>query len=198
MKHRFQHICYDAVALLEDCNTLKEFMKRSVKQSELHPELWKPETYRGEAFEALVEVLINASPIDKRINIVDYQPWASYTIGTASNTTSGDYGVDGFGYSHNGNPHYVQAKFRGNTVQTLTANGDHISNFVAKASRHSNKHFKGQEIGMTIFTTAKDLHQAVNENMYEDDVTVLGYKELSKLIDENTSFWSIFKREMNV
>jgi predicted helicase len=187
MQHRFKHTCYDVRKLLLGCTTLKEFVKRSVKQSEERPELWDPMTYRGDAFEALVEVLINCSPIDKRINIVNYSPWDTKKFGD-------DMGVDGLGKSHNGNPHTVQVKFRSNPTELLTANKDHISNFVAK----SLSMYKGQDVDMTIFTTANSLLKTTNEGMYHDMVRTMGFKEISKMIDKNQSFWYIFCNEMGI
>jgi hypothetical protein len=161
-------------------------MKRLIKQSESQPERWDPMTYRGDGFEALVETLITLSPIDKRINIVDYRPWNSKIDGP-------DMGIDGLGKSHDGTIHTVQAKFRSNTDSQLTANEDHISNFVAKSSMM----YRGKNVNMTIFTTAKNLLSVVNEEMYHDQVRVLGYNEISKMIDDNHAFWSCFRSEMN-
>jgi len=185
MNHRFKHTCYDVNALLDNCNTLKEFMKRIVKQSEAHPEMWDPMTYRGDGFEALVEVLITYSPIDARINIVDYRPWDSSQDGP-------DMGIDGTGFSHNGTIHTVQVKFRANNQRDLTANEDHISNFV---SNSTTKYF-GKIFDMTLFTTAKGLNRNISQDMYHDRVRTLEYKHISKMIDKNDSFWSKFKQEM--
>ena len=160
-------------------------MTRLVKQSESDPDMWNPLTYRGDGFEAFVEVLIKYSPIDKRINIVNYSPWDVKVHGD-------DMGVDGLGVSHNGNPHTVQMKFRSNVERELTANEDHISNFVAKSlSMH-----QGVAVDMTIFTTGKDLMESVNEGMYHGQVRTLGYRDLTKLVDKNPPFWSAFRAEM--
>jgi hypothetical protein len=161
-------------------------MKRLVKQGEAYPERWDPNVYYGDGFEALVEVLINHSTIDKRIDIVDYRPWNTKLDGD-------DMGVDGLGLAHDGSTHTVQIKFRNNTTEVLTSNKDHISNFVAK----SLSMYPNERVKMTLFTTGDSLHEKVNEGMYHGKVRTLGYKELSKLIDKNDSFWSIFRREMN-
>jgi hypothetical protein len=181
MKHDFKAICYDVDALLEGVETLAQFMRRLIKQSETKPDYWPPMEYRGKGFEAFVEVLINASPIDKRIGIVGYVP-----------VLEDDMGVDGEGASFDGKPHTVQVKFRSNTTKQLTANQDHISNFVAKSlSMH-----KGEDIDMTIFTTAKDLLEPVNQGMYHGQVRTLGVKELKRLVDKNPAFWSLFRKEL--
>lgn len=186
-KHDFKHICYDVEKLFDGVDTLSKFINRLEKQCSLHPERWSSEDYKGKAFEALVEVLILYSPIDKRINIVDYIPILKQ-----------DYGIDGEGKSHDGRSHTVQCKFRGNVNTTLTANEDHISNFVsASDSRYLDEMMKtGKRIDMTIFTTAKDLNTKINEKMYGDRVRVIGYKELCQLINGNIVFWKLFKNSL--
>jgi hypothetical protein len=51
---------------------------------------------------------------------------------------------------------------------------------------------------MTVFTTAKGLAQKIADEMYHGRVRTLGYKELSKLIDNNQAFWELFRKEMGV
>lgn len=185
MKHRFLNTCYNPAELLVGCNKLGTYMRRLVKQSDSDPDMWDPLVYRGDGFEALVEVLVAASPIDKRINLSNYQPWDVGTHGP-------DMGVDGIGTTHGGEPHTVQIKFRNNTQQTLTANEDHISNFVAKSlSMHPNV-----TVHMTVFTTADSLMESTNQEMYHGRVKTLGYRELTKLVDGNAAFWNIFRAEM--
>jgi hypothetical protein len=187
MKHRFKHICYNVNDLLIGCTTLKEFIKRADKQSKLHPENWDSETYKGDALEALVEVLINSSPIDKRINITNYSPWNTDTQGK-------DRGIDGTGLSHDEKPHTVQIKSRTNTTGYLEANNDKLSNFVAMSCTL----YMGKEVDMTIFTTAEGVVNHTLEEMYSDKVRVIGYKEMAKLIDNNLAFWKTFYNEMLV
>jgi hypothetical protein len=169
-KHDFKHICYNSEDLFSNVDNLSKFMNRLDKQSVLHPERWSPEDYKGKALEALIEVLILTSPVDARIDIIDYEP-----------VLKQDYGIDGVGKSHHGETHTVQIKYRSNVVKSLTANEDHISNFVAKSdSDYLDEMIStGKKIKMTIFTTAKDLNQKVNEGIYRDRVRVVGYKELS-------------------
>jgi hypothetical protein len=181
IKHDFKFICYDVNELLDKVDTLSKFMNRLEKQSCKFPEKWSEENYKGKAFEFLINVLIHYSPIDKRINIVDYEP-----------VLKSDYGIDGVGKSHNGKIHTIQNKYRSNSTKILTANKDHISNFVA----HSYTKY-GTDIDMTIFTTAKDLLEKTNNNMYGGKVRVLGYNEVKKLIDGNLPFWILFKEELS-
>lgn len=188
MKHRFKSICPDAGKLLKDVDKLSAFMRKADKLSNDPVWIsrnWTPDDYKGDALEALVEVLILYSPIDKRINIVDYRPHDNKLDGK-------DMGIDGYGISHDGKLHTVQVKYRSNVRKDLTANEDHISNFVAKTTSSP----KYRDADMTIFTTAKDLNTQVKEDMYHDRVRVIGYKELTKLIDGNLPFWRLFRTEM--
>jgi hypothetical protein len=191
MKHRFKLICPNADKLLKGVDKLSTFM-RNVEKLSSDP-AWLSLTrsqaeYKGDALEALVEVLITLSPIDKRINIVEYRPHNNKVDGK-------DMGVDGYGLSHTGNLHTIQVKYRSNTQRDLTANEDHISNFVAK-TRTSPTY---RTADMTIFTTAKGLNQKILQDMYHDDnVNVLNYKDLVKLVDANLPFWNAFRAEMGV
>jgi len=179
MIHHFPKICYNADELLNDCNKVSTFIKRLRKQADSNPDYFEPHSYFGDGFEALVETLIKNSPIDPRIYIRDYRP-----------ITENDMGVDGFGYGPDGEIHTVQVKARSNPDGVLTANRDHISNFVA----HSQMKYKATH--MTIFTTAKDLHEEINEQMYMGSVRTIGYNDLRKLLDKNENFWRIFRDEV--
>lgn len=190
MKHRFKKICPNADKLLKGVSKMSAFMG-NVDRLSTDPAWtsgnWTPDEYKGDALEALVEVLITHSPIDKRINIVEYRPHDNKTDGN-------DMGIDGYGVSHDGNPHTIQVKYRSNVLRDLTANEDHISNFVAKTASSP----RYRDADMTIFTTAKNLNQKTNEGMYHDRVRVLGYKDLCRLVDANHAFWQAFRREMGV
>ena len=191
MKHRFKTICPNADKLLKGVDKLGAFMSNVDKLS-TDPAWslgnWTPDEYKGGALEALVEVLVNYSPIDKRINIVDYRPHDNKVDGK-------DMGIDGYGVSHNGNLHTVQVKYRSNTQNDLTANEDHISNFVAKT--RTSPTYRCAD--MTIFTTAKGLNQKILQEMYHDDgINILNYKDLCKVVDANPAFWRAFRAEMGV
>lgn len=188
IQHRFKHICPDASKLLDGVETLSVFMRRVDKLSNDPKWItanWSPEEYKGDAFEVFVEVLVKHSPIDKRINIIDYRPHNQKVDGH-------DMGIDGYGRSHSGKLHTVQVKYRSNTQSILTANQDHIANFVAKTA--TSPIYKDAD--MTVFTTAKDLNNTVNEHMFGGRVRVIGYRQLAKFVDKNVAFWDIFRKEM--
>ena len=182
MKHYFAHECYSIDELLEGCNKLSTFMTRARKQADANAIYIDPEVYFGNAFEAFVESIIIQMGTTPAIQIKDYSP-----------VLENDLGVDGFGYGPDGEIHTVQAKARGNSNQSLTANRDHISNFVA----HSHAKFGGESKVkyMTIFTTAKDLH-VVTQEMYNNEVRVIGNSHLRKMVDNNAMFWSNFRDQL--
>ncbi len=182
MKHPFKQYCYDVDKLIVGVTKLSQFMKRLQSQAQTDPDSFEPNKYYGDGFEALIESLIRQFASDKRIYIRDYVP-----------VIDDDLGVDGYGYGPNGEIHTVQIKARSNPLGVLTANRDHISNFVA----HSHSKFGGESKvkWMTIFTTAKDLHEVTRE-MYNNEVRVLGGSELSRLIDGNEMFWTRFREEL--
>jgi len=187
MKHVFKNLCYNPNTLLNGCVKLSTFMSRLNKQAaEDNGMGWTSDDYKGMAFEALIEVLINASPIDKRINIIDYEPANTSKHGR-------DMGRDGYGRSHNGNLHTTQVKYRSDCMADLTTK-DGISNFVANTL--SDPVYKDAD--MTIFTTAKNLNQVISEDMYHNRVRTLGYRDLTKLVDANTAFWDHFRTEMGI
>lgn len=181
MKHNFKHYCYNKDELLDSCKKLSTFMSRLKKQSKCPHNSWQhePESYYGSGFEALIEVLINSFGLMNSIQIKDYTP-----------ILEDDMGVDGFGYGPFGEIHTVQVKARSDVNSVLTANKDHISNFVA----HSLAKYNAQH--MTIFTTAKGLHEGVSDNMYMNKVRTFGYNEIRLLIDNNEMFWQKFRDDL--
>lgn len=187
MKHAFKYRCYDPKALLTKCNKLSTFMSRLSAQSDEDRGMgWTSDEYKGMGFEAFVEVLVCASPIDKRIGITGYRPANSKIDGA-------DMGIDGYGTSHDGNLHTIQVKYRSNVTADLSTR-DMISNFVAKTASSP----KYKDADMTLFTTAKGLGRKISEDMYHDRVRTLGYSEISKLVDGNMAFWDLFRSEMGV
>ena len=179
MKHHFKYICYDIDELTSGVTKLRTFMSRLRKQAVTDPDAWDPDTYFGLGFEAMVESLINQMGSSPYIQLKDYTP-----------VTKGDMGVDGVGYGPNGETHTVQVKARTNTDSTLTANRDHISNFVA----HSLLKYGAET--MTIITTASGLHEVISQDMYQGKVRTIGFEDLRRLVDNNAMFWSQFRDDL--
>jgi len=182
LKHPFKDYCYNVDDLF-GADKLSTFMNKLRKQSYLYPDDIDPDSYFGDGFEALIESLIWQQGRTKKIMIKNYVP-----------VLQDDMGVDGYGYTIDGEIATVQCKARSNSEKSLTANTDHISNFVA----HSHSKFGGDSKvkHMVLFTTAKDLHRDVANDMYSGEVTVLGNQEIRILIDNNPMFWETFRDQL--
>lgn len=188
LEHSFIRHAYDLKGLLQDCNKLSTFCTRLEKQSLLFPDRIDPNTYKGDGFELFVEALIKLHPVDRRIGVGNYTPISKSTQ---------DIGVDGFGTGLNGQSATVQVKYRGNGTVLLTANTDHLSNFVAGSLLHYKVSPDNNE-NMLIITTAKGLHHFTDVEMYGKKVRCLGIVELKKLVDSNNLFWNSFRELCNI
>jgi hypothetical protein len=114
MQHRFKTTCLDASKLLDGCYKLSTFMNRLNKMSvaqEGNGYGWTADEFKGDGFEALIEVLINCMSADKRIGIRNYAPW-----------TGKDMGIDGVGATNEvkSRPVTVQVKYRSDVTSELT------------------------------------------------------------------------------
>ena len=187
MQHRFKTTCLEANKLLDNCYKLSTFMNRLNKMAiaqEGNGYGWTADEFKGDGFEALVEVLINCMSADKRIGIRDYAPW-----------TGKDMGIDGVGTTNEvkSRPVTVQVKYRSDVTSELTT-ADGISNFVAMSAtsdEYSNAH-------MVYFTTAKGINRNILEQMYNSKPKVFGFKDVKKFIDNNAVFWDTFRAEMGI
>lgn len=187
MQHRFKTICLDASKLLDGCHKLSTFMNRVNKMAtaqEGNGYGWTADEFKGDAFEALVEVLINSMQGDKRIGIRDYAPW-----------TGKDMGIDGVGISNEikSRPVTVQVKYRSDVTSELTTQ-DGISNFVAMSTTSD----EYRDAHMVYFTTAKGINQNILEQMYNSKPKVFAHKDIKKFIDNNAYFWDTFRSEMGI
>jgi hypothetical protein len=183
LKHGFLITCHDVKQLLKGCNKISTFVARVEKQSLLYPDRYDPMKYRGDALELFAEALIKLSPIDNRIGIGDYKI-----------VEETDVGVDGVGIGTNNNPSTVQVKFRNDSRTLLTANTDHLSNFVTASILHYNVKPEDTK-NMLVITTAKGLHHFTDNQMFLNKVRCLNYENLRDLVDNNLLFWNKF-REM--
>lgn len=181
LDHIFLKRCHDKAELLIDCNKLSTFLSRLNKQSVRFPDRYEPEKYKGHGFEMFCEALIKLSPVDNRIAISDYQ-----LVQTA------DTGVDGFGVGINGKPATTQCKLRSDSTILLTANEDHLSNFIA-ASQNRYGVDVNDKNNMLIITTAEGLNFFTESEMLYNKVRCIGYKQLRELVDNNIPFWNHFR-----
>ena len=184
LTHPFKVRCHDLPALIGECSKLSTFCSRLEKQADWHPDRYDRDKYVGDGFELLIEALIKLSPVDNRIAIGDYQV-----------VTEDDLGVDGVGKGINGKVATVQCKYRSNSTTVLTANQDHLSNFVMTSlidDRYGVD--KNDTKNMIVFTTAKGMHHFTDAEMFKNKVRCLGYEELRGLLDNNELFWHEFRR----
>jgi hypothetical protein len=178
LEHHFKNTCYDIDKLCKDVKNYKDFEKRLDKQCQLNPDMWAPDSYKGDGFEILVEAIIKLNPTNTRINITNYVP-----------SVVDEQGIDGSGETFDGMPHEVQAKCWGNSQAYITETRHHIAMFPAMAGT---KHM-GKEFQMTLFTTAKDLHPILDN--FNGKVRVLGRSDIEPLVNTPT-FWKLFHNLM--
>lgn len=184
LDHKFAKLCNCKATLLKDVTTLAQFMKNIKKEAKTQYSLYKDEnTFKGDAFECFVEFFNKKLPV----YINAYTPLAN---------ADRDTGVDGIGTGLNGKLATVQIKYRENTISSLTANEDHLSNFawtsVAKYGVDVN-----DDKNMLVFTTAKDLHYFTKDEMLLGKVVCIGYDTLCAFVDNNVVFWQDFEESLN-
>ena len=187
MQHRFKNTCLDASKLLDGCYKLSTFMNRLNKMAEEQEGNgygWTSDEFKGDGFEAFIEVMINCMQGDKRIGIRNYAPWQGK-----------DMGIDGTGTSNEpkSKPVTVQIKYRSNVTEELTT-ADGISNFVAMSTTSDDY----KDAHMVYFTTAKGINRNILEQMYNDKPKVFSHKDIKRLVDNNAYFWDTFRTEMGI
>jgi hypothetical protein len=182
LEHHFLKTCHDIKELLQNVKKLNTFISRLERQSQLFPNRYDPDKYKGDGFEFFTEALLKLSPVDNRIAIGNYHP-----------ELGDDTGVDGYGIGIDGKPATVQVKFRSNADQQLTANQDHLSNF-GFASQNRYGVDVNSTTNMLIVTSASGLHYFTEEHMLLNKVRVLGRETLRDLVDNNELFWNNFRK----
>ena len=185
LEHHFVKTCHDINNLLKDVKKLNTYISRLERQSNLYPNRYDPETYKGDGFELFTEALLKLSPIDNRLGIGNYQIEKGQ-----------DTGVDGFGIGIDGRPATVQVKFRSNNEQYLTANDDHLSNFVVVSQNRYNVPVDATN-NMLIITSAAGVHHFTESAMFQNKIVVFGREQLRRLVDNNILFWDTFRQLVN-
>lgn len=178
--------------LLNDVNTLEKFISRIEKYCSIDTEHLsnqdqidkRKNKFRGDAFEVFVEFLLKSHPYDRRIGISNYTPAAA----------AEDFGIDGYGIGTNLRNATVQIKYRSNGDAELTANNDHLINFLGASQNHLIHRVNiDDKENMLIITCAKGVNRITNENMLHNKVRWLGREELKQLVDNNLPFWNDFR-----
>lgn len=178
------------------CSKVSTFVTNTINGAKIiekeYSDYYDPNDFKGHALEVLIEFWIRNSPFDNRLGIMDYTP----VVGSEE-----DWGVDGFGKSLiDSCAATLQSKFRSNSEKFLTANSDHISNFVAHSYAKyfdsdtqismAMKEKEGLCVdNMLIITTARDLHPKMTEEMYNKKVRVINYENMKSMLDDCKAFW---------
>lgn len=179
--------------LLDGVNTLAQFEKNCKKYAKVAGKTYDSDEaqqiyndYVGATFEVFAEVLLKTHGFDRRIGISNYEP---------INSSNGDkdLGVDGHGIGTNGRPATVQVKFRANPAYQLTANNDHLSNFMVDSWHRYNVEFTDVE-NMLVITNCAGLHYHTRDEMLRGKVRCLSGFELRELVDNNIPFWDTMRK----
>lgn len=142
----------------------------------------------GDCFEVFGEALLKLGGNNREIGVHDFQPLAH---------NDRDVGVDGTGIGTNGYPATVQFKFRGDINYVLSANDDHLSNFVVASQNKYGVRFSDVE-HMIIITTAKSIANFSINHMLHGKVRVVTRDLLEGMVDGNVPFWDNFRRATGV
>ena len=183
--------------ILKDINTLAGFERRIKKFCDTETDYLtddergkKIRTFLGDAWEVFVEMLLKSHPYDRRIGVSHYRPFHPL-FGNE------DHGVDGIGTGTNGSVATVQAKFKGNPRDTLTANGAHLTNFLAASQNEHGVSLEHTE-NMLVITNCQGLHYYTEEKMLFKKVRCLGRDAMEQFVDNNIPFWDEFRRATSV
>lgn len=195
LNHSARYTIGDWAAILEKTTTMRQFIDKMVqsadnykvtvtKDADLQSKIYNK--YTGDTFEAFVELFIKLHGTDRRIGIHNYKP---------VNIDNGDedLGVDATGTGTNGKPATVQAKFRINMKSSLSANEDHLSNFVV-SSWHDHGVDMADTENMLIVTTCSGLHHKTHDKMLKGKVRCINLAIIEKFVNHNENFWNEFRR----
>lgn len=147
------------------------------------PNRYKPEDFKGDAFEWFAEFFFKTYGNDKLfLNVADYQPIKGQ-----------EYGVDGIGkYVKDLTKNVaVQIKYKSNLNATLSSDRDKLSNFglnsIAKYGVEVDEKY------LIVFTSAKGIARTTLK-IFNDKVTCINGEIIKRYIDNNESFWREFQK----
>ena len=183
IKHGFGSRAHDIVGLFDKTNKISSFMTKLEKQAKLDPDRYDRDKYVGDGFEFLIEIFIKASEFDKRVNILNYEP-----------VQSDDNGVDGVGINSKKEKCAIQIKYRSNTMQRLTANQDHLTNFTNDAMMKYRIIIPENNTEIPrhyVFTTAAGLNFYTDSDVFNGFVKCYGIDDLKYFLDNNLHFWDL-------
>lgn len=183
IQHGFGKRAHNIVGLFDKTNKISTFMRKLETQAKIDPDRYDRDKYVGDGLEFLINIFTKTTEFDKRVNIINYEP-----------VQSDDNGVDGIGLNALGEKCAIQIKYRSNTMQRLTANQDHLSNFIADAM------FKYKIVAPDdntkvprhyVFTTAAGLNFYTDNEMFKGYVKCYGIDDMKYFLDDNLHFWNL-------
>jgi hypothetical protein len=92
-------------------------------------------------------------------------------------------------------PAAVQCKFKSSLKGLLTANDDHLCNFVV-AANHKYGVSVDDANNLLVVTTAENIHPHTKANMLHNKVRCVGIDHLRLLVNNNLPFWAEFKQSI--
>lgn len=181
IEHHFLTTCHDIIGLFKNVNKISTFCTNLEKQANLRPDSYSYESYVGDGFEFLIEILIKSSPCDNRIGITNYHPVKNNV----------DNGVDGYGINLLNKKCSIQVKYRNNKNSLLTSSKDGLDSFMTESMYNEVFPENNEKIkNHYIFTTAEGLHHYTNDVKFRKSIKCIGYQQLRELLDNNINFWN--------
>jgi hypothetical protein len=212
LNHIFHAQCFDRVALFSSMDkvvkgvpsmvankcTVTNYMERVKEQAhgkanEISNGLTRfdPDKYIGNGFEILVECIVKFMGGHPAIGIVDYEP-----------ISKNDNGVDGVGKCiYDMQTSTVQAKYRSNPYELLSADRDRLSMFFTNSTLHHGVKPipdgpDGKLRKMLVITSSNGLAHHTKEVIFRNNIRCLGNEWLKQIIDGNLAFWLTFRNAM--
>ena len=222
-KHSFFKYCIDPTEF-DNCTTLRQFLQLLKKQSNLDEakipyredlksnqnedddlKTIKAPRYFGAGVEALAETFFEV------FGMSDYN-LGNYISQDTIEEDLEDTGYDAVAVTAKqkkygkqlpkicgpGDPIWIQIKGSLNPTKEHTTNdGSRIMNFFANAQVNARASGTANSMRCILFTTAKGLHYKLDNNT-KGDIEVVGYKKISKQVDNNILFWNQFRNKIGL
>lgn len=171
--------------LFKDTNTLTKLTNKIIKISKSYESYAYEDInkLKGDLFEIFAECFFKILSADNRIGIYNYQP-----------APIDEIGLDAFGIGMDTKPATIQVKFRSDATTELVQEDINQLYLYSIAKYGVDKDTKNNII---VFTNAKGLHWKTESVTLLNRVKSIGYSEISKLVDNNSVFWSEIQDMVN-
>jgi hypothetical protein len=188
-----------AVNLFKGTTTLRQFKSKLAKLSRKLPQdepvRWgshvdmreNEKKILGDGFELFIELFVLHFGYHPHIGLAEYRP----------NDPESDTGIDGYAVNLNNERVAVQCKYKSNETEQLTANKDHLANFLNAAMFEDINWREDTKIKrLFLFTTAEGLHYFTDDTMFRNRVKTIANKDIKQLVDNNLLFWQSCEKIM--